>query len=237
MAVRVTTSTAAACLAPPTRSATSWSPERQPGNIVATRQIIRFVSLASLSTGPALSDFEMSFEGRNWAKLGKKLLQGIRGPGSVTPLANQLVSPTDSVMGHLLQPGWFGLCRSAGRGSFSRARRQPGKPGLVHQLRRPDPQGLLPAHSGRTRTGISTGATPTASSQSIPISVPRAALISRSSTRLARRSSRALLTRSTTTFSPLPQAPLVRPTPTSSPRWKPTCPSSSGCRYTPGARS
>ena len=44
--------------------------------LVATRQIIRFVSLASLATGPALSDFEMSFAGRNRAKLGKKLLQG-----------------------------------------------------------------------------------------------------------------------------------------------------------------
>lgn len=55
---------------------------------------IRFSSLASLATGPALSDFEMSFQGRNWAKLGKKLLQD-----GVTPLANQLVDPTDSVLG------------------------------------------------------------------------------------------------------------------------------------------
>ena len=64
------------------------------GTLEATRQIIRFVSLASLATGPALSEFEMSFLGRNWAKLGKKLLQS-----GVTPLANQLVDPTDSVMG------------------------------------------------------------------------------------------------------------------------------------------
>lgn len=33
---------------------------------------IRFSSLASLATGPAISDFEMSFQGRNWAKLGKR---------------------------------------------------------------------------------------------------------------------------------------------------------------------
>ncbi len=64
------------------------------GNIQATRQIIRFSSLASLATGPALSNFEMSFDGRNWPKNGKKLLQ----PG-VVPLANQLVDPTDSVLG------------------------------------------------------------------------------------------------------------------------------------------
>jgi hypothetical protein len=62
---------------------------------------IRFSSLASLATGPALSEFEMSFLGRNWAKIGKKLLQG-----GVTPLANQLVSPTDSVLGPFSnQPG------------------------------------------------------------------------------------------------------------------------------------
>jgi hypothetical protein len=74
------------------------------GTIVPTRQIIRFVSLASLSTGPALSEFEMSFRNRNWAKLGKKLLQGDHtgtpaGKNRVVPLANQLVSTTDSVMG------------------------------------------------------------------------------------------------------------------------------------------
>jgi hypothetical protein len=64
------------------------------GTLVPTRQIIRFASLASLATGPALSEFEMSFEGRNWAKIAKKLLQ----PG-VVPLANQLVDPADSVLG------------------------------------------------------------------------------------------------------------------------------------------
>jgi hypothetical protein len=73
-------------------------------NIVQTRQIIRFASIASLATGPALSNFEMSFDGRNWAKLGKKLLQG-RHMGAplnafrVVPLANQLVEVTDSVLG------------------------------------------------------------------------------------------------------------------------------------------
>jgi hypothetical protein len=55
---------------------------------------IKFSSLASQAVGPPLSNFEMSFDGRNWAKIGKKLLQT-----GVTPLANQLVSPTDSVLG------------------------------------------------------------------------------------------------------------------------------------------
>jgi cytochrome c peroxidase len=73
------------------------------GTLVATRQIIRFASLASLATGPALSEFEMSFVGRNHAKLGKRLLQGAGSGagrvGAVTPLANQLVNIGDSVLG------------------------------------------------------------------------------------------------------------------------------------------
>ncbi|MDP1990543.1 MAG: cytochrome c peroxidase [Syntrophales bacterium] len=55
---------------------------------------IKFSSLGSQSVGPPLSDFEMAFAGRNWAKIGKKLLQT-----GVTPLANQLVDPNDSVLG------------------------------------------------------------------------------------------------------------------------------------------
>ncbi len=70
------------------------------GTLVPTRQIIRFTSLASLATGPGLSEFEMSFQGRNWAKIGKKLLQA-----GVTPLANQLVDPTDSVLGRYSNQG------------------------------------------------------------------------------------------------------------------------------------
>jgi cytochrome c peroxidase len=64
------------------------------GALTPTRQLIRFVSIASLATGPGLSQFEMSFRGRNWAKIGKKLLQN-----GVTPLAEQLVDPTDGVLG------------------------------------------------------------------------------------------------------------------------------------------
>ncbi|HSB20153.1 MAG TPA: hypothetical protein VLD85_09115, partial [Anaeromyxobacteraceae bacterium] len=81
----------------------------QGNTLASTRQVIRFVSLASLATGPALSEFEMSFAGRNWAKLGKRLLQPVDAQattpapgalrGAVTPLANQLVSTADSVLG------------------------------------------------------------------------------------------------------------------------------------------
>jgi len=66
------------------------------GSLQATRQLVHFSSLASLATGPALSNFEMSFDRRFWAKIAKKLLQS-----GVTPLANQLVDPTDSVLGPL----------------------------------------------------------------------------------------------------------------------------------------
>jgi cytochrome c peroxidase len=64
------------------------------GTLTATRQLIKFSSIASLAKGPALSKFEMSFDGRNWAKIGKKLLQA-----GVTPLANQLVATDDSILG------------------------------------------------------------------------------------------------------------------------------------------
>jgi cytochrome c peroxidase len=74
----------------------------------ATRQLIRMSSMASLATGPALSNFEMSFDKRYWAKVGKKLLQS----GAV-PLANQLVDPNDSALGLLsnqrITPGMPGL--------------------------------------------------------------------------------------------------------------------------------
>ena len=55
---------------------------------------IKFSSLASQAVGPPLSEFEMSFLGRNWGKIGKKMLQG-----RVVPLANQLVAVDDSVLG------------------------------------------------------------------------------------------------------------------------------------------
>src|SRR4029453_15458384 len=106
------------------------------GTLVATRQIIRFVSLASLATGPALSENEMSFAGRNWAKLGKRLLQGDHtGPptvakGRVVPLANQLVSTTDSVIGIYSNQGGSACGGLAGAERSSATPTAAGKPGL-----------------------------------------------------------------------------------------------------------
>ncbi|MEE8311676.1 MAG: cytochrome c peroxidase [Candidatus Binatia bacterium] len=63
-------------------------------------------SLASQAVGPPASDFEMSCAGRTWPKIGKKML-------SLPPLAKQVVSPTDSLLGSLASsatdPGAKGL--------------------------------------------------------------------------------------------------------------------------------
>ncbi len=55
---------------------------------------IEFASLASQATGPPLDDTEMSYTGRTFPQLGRKML-------SLTPLAKQLVHPGDSVLGPL----------------------------------------------------------------------------------------------------------------------------------------
>jgi cytochrome c peroxidase len=99
--------------------------------LLGTRQIIRFASIASLATGPALSEFEMSFLGRSWPKIGKKLLQGTLRPSatSVTPLANQLVDPTDSVLGPLSNQGGSECSTIAWETGVARPT-AVGKPGL-----------------------------------------------------------------------------------------------------------
>jgi cytochrome c peroxidase len=101
---------------------------------------IKFSSLASQSQGPPLSDFEMSFSGRNWAKIGKKLLQGDEGnienqgtgapqqagtnrANAVVPLANQLVATDDSRIGPFSNQGGS-VCAALGRPAAV------GKPGL-----------------------------------------------------------------------------------------------------------
>jgi cytochrome c peroxidase len=77
---------------------------------------IKFSSLGSQAVGPPLSDFEMAFAGRNWQKIGKKLLQP-----DVVPLANQRVAVTDSRLGP-----WS----NQGGSNCDPADTAPGKPGL-----------------------------------------------------------------------------------------------------------
>jgi cytochrome c peroxidase len=100
------------------------------GRLQKTRQIIRFASVASQMTGPALSEFEMSFLGRSWPLIGKKLLQGdgTAEHPSVTPLAGQLVDRRDSVLGIFSNQGGT-FCRNNGRVTAS------GKPGLCLSYR------------------------------------------------------------------------------------------------------
>jgi cytochrome c peroxidase len=96
----------------------------QDNTLTATRQIIKFSSLASLATGPGLSEFEMSFQGRNWAKIGKKLLQA-----GATPLANQLVATDDSVLGPYSNQGGS-ACAGLAPEDRSPGTPAAGKPGL-----------------------------------------------------------------------------------------------------------
>ncbi|MFN7919290.1 MAG: cytochrome c peroxidase [Bryobacteraceae bacterium] len=68
------------------------------------REAVRIdnASLASQAVGPALSSVEMSWAGRGWPALGRKLL-------NLAPLARQKVSPDDSVLGVMANAGGNGL--------------------------------------------------------------------------------------------------------------------------------
>ena len=63
-----------------------------PTSTMTTSTMLENASLASQAVGPPTSDFEMSFRGRTWPKIGKKML-------SLPPLAQQAVHPQDSVLG------------------------------------------------------------------------------------------------------------------------------------------
>lgn len=73
---------------------------------------MQVASLASQSTGPPLSDVEMSFAGRTWPEIGKKLLRAPVGGSPLTPLAYQQVSTSDSVLGTYVNPSGSGLNKS-----------------------------------------------------------------------------------------------------------------------------
>ena len=68
------------------------------GKLSKKRIAIYNASLASQAVGPALSDFEMSCGGKDFSELGKKML-------TMTPLKNQTVDPSDSVLGSYANPG------------------------------------------------------------------------------------------------------------------------------------
>jgi cytochrome c peroxidase len=64
------------------------------GNLTKRKIEIEMASLASQAVGPPLDTTEMSFRGRTFPQLGRKML-------SLTPLGKQLVHPNDSVLGPL----------------------------------------------------------------------------------------------------------------------------------------
>jgi len=63
---------------------------------------IENASLASQAVGPVLNSVEMSWAGRSWPQVGRKLL-------SLAPLSRQVVSPADSVLGDMANPDGNGL--------------------------------------------------------------------------------------------------------------------------------
>lgn len=75
-------------------------------------------SLASQATGPILSSVEMSWAGRDWATLGRKML-------SLPPLARQKVAADDSVLGLLANPDGNGLLPGIGYAALIRAAFRP----------------------------------------------------------------------------------------------------------------
>ena len=72
------------------------------GRIVEKAVVIPNASLASQAVGPPVSEDEMSFVGRRFADIGKKVL-------SSRPLSLQVVHAEDSVLGPLARPGGTGL--------------------------------------------------------------------------------------------------------------------------------
>jgi len=72
---------------------------RPPAGLAPKNIRIRNGSLASQAMAPPLSSVEMSWNGRTWPKIGKKML-------SLKPLRKQVVHPHDSVLGILSRSGF-----------------------------------------------------------------------------------------------------------------------------------
>jgi cytochrome c peroxidase len=72
------------------------------GRLVAEAVRIENASLASQAVAPPLDEAEMSYHGRTWPMLGRKML-------AARPLASQRVAPDDSVLGPLANRNGRGL--------------------------------------------------------------------------------------------------------------------------------
>ena len=83
-------------------------------NLAPVRVRLERSSLASQAVGPPLNSKEMSYDGRAWADLGRKMF-------SVTPLGRQTVSSADSVLGPWVNAGGTGLRSDASYAALIRA--------------------------------------------------------------------------------------------------------------------
>ena len=72
------------------------------GQLTARKVLIEEASLASQAVGPPIDSREMSYEGRSWPMVGKRIL-------SAHPLAKQLVASDDSVLGRYVHDAKRGL--------------------------------------------------------------------------------------------------------------------------------
>ena len=88
------------------------------GRLTAEQVRVENASLASQAVGPAVNNVEMSYEGRSWPKIGKKML-------ALRPLALQTISPDDSVLGSLVDPSGRGLVQPLTYLSLVQAAFQP----------------------------------------------------------------------------------------------------------------
>jgi len=81
-----------------------------------TTEVVRLdgSSLASQAVGPPLNGLEMSFDGRAWISLGRKMI-------TLAPLARQAVAADDSVLGPFASPGGTGLRADVSYGALIRA--------------------------------------------------------------------------------------------------------------------
>jgi cytochrome c peroxidase len=99
------------------------------GNGTLARELVRLdgSSLASQAVGPPLNDVEMSFDGREWLRLGRKML-------TLTPLGRQDVAADDGVLGRFASLEGSGLRSEVTYGALIRAAFQPAywnSPGVV----------------------------------------------------------------------------------------------------------
>jgi cytochrome c peroxidase len=89
------------------------------GNTVATQAVrLDTSSLASQAVGPPMNGVEMSFDGRTWPYLGRKMQ-------ALTPLARQTVAADDSVLGPFASSTGTGLRSDVSYGALIRAAFQP----------------------------------------------------------------------------------------------------------------